>query len=176
MSSACFIVQPFYKRSAQKGQSKQHCVCIKEKQNNSSQSFLRNPSTLKLPLAHVCALHSKVVLFVQVLNEITLKKWRKHVVVSENPTTIFIFTVTYYFGSAENCESLCKGQNLICDGEHMGQLKDSECLAIHRQSTYQEVDSAKTKFPLNTPAASAKVTSFEVKSLVDVAVSIALTF
>ena len=53
MSSACFIVQPFYKRSAQKGQSKQHCVCIKEKQNNSSQSFLRNPSTLKLPLAHV---------------------------------------------------------------------------------------------------------------------------
>ena len=54
MSSACFIVQPFYKRSAQKGQSKQHCVCIKEKQNNSSQSFLRNPSTLKLPLAHVC--------------------------------------------------------------------------------------------------------------------------
>ena len=54
MSSACFIVQPFYKISAQKGQSKQHCVCIKEKQNNSSQSFLRNPSTLKLPLAHVC--------------------------------------------------------------------------------------------------------------------------
>ena len=28
-------------------------MCIKEKQNNSSQSFLRNPSTLKLPLAHV---------------------------------------------------------------------------------------------------------------------------
>ena len=54
MSSACFIVQPFYKRSAQKGQSKQHFVCIKEKQNNSSQSFLRNPSTLRLPLAHVC--------------------------------------------------------------------------------------------------------------------------
>ena len=54
MSSVFFIVQPFYKRSAQKGQSKQHCVCIKEKQNNSSQSFLRNPSTLKLPLAHVC--------------------------------------------------------------------------------------------------------------------------
>ena len=55
MSSACFIVQPFYKRGAQKGQSKLHCVCIKEKQNNSSQSFLRNPSTLKLPLAHVCS-------------------------------------------------------------------------------------------------------------------------
>ena len=53
MSSACFIVQPFYKRSAQKGQSKHHCMCIKEKQNNSSQSFLRNPLTLKLPLAHV---------------------------------------------------------------------------------------------------------------------------
>ena len=123
----------------------------------------------------MCVPCTKVVLFVQVLNEITLKKWRKHVVVSENPTTIFIFTVTYYFGSAENCESLCKGQNLICDGEHMGQLKDSECLAIHRQSNYQEVDSAKTKFPLNTPAASAKVTSFEVKSL-DVAVSRALTF
>ena len=40
MSSACFIVQPFYRRSAEKGQSKQHCVCIKEKQNNSSQSFV----------------------------------------------------------------------------------------------------------------------------------------
>ena len=53
MRIACFIVQPFYKISAQKGQSKQHCMCIKEKQNNSSQSFLRNPSTLKLPLAHV---------------------------------------------------------------------------------------------------------------------------
>ena len=53
MRTACFIVQPFYKRSAQKGQSKQHCMCIKEKQNNSSQSFLCNQSTLKLPLAHV---------------------------------------------------------------------------------------------------------------------------
>ena len=50
---AQLVLQPFYKRSAQKGQSKQHCVCIKEKQNNSSQSFLLNPLTLKLPLAHV---------------------------------------------------------------------------------------------------------------------------
>ena len=29
-------------------------MCIKEKQNISSQSFTRNPSTLKPPLAHVC--------------------------------------------------------------------------------------------------------------------------
>ena len=53
MRIACFIVQPFYKRSAQKGQRKQHCMCIKENQNNSSQRFLHNPLTLKLPLAHV---------------------------------------------------------------------------------------------------------------------------
>ena len=72
--------------------------------------------------------------------------------------------MTYYFGSAENCDSLCAGQNLICAGEHIGQLTENECLAIHRQSNYEEVDSAKTQFPLNTPAASAKVTSFEVKS------------
>ena len=55
MRIACFIVQPFYKRSAQKGQSKQHCMCTKEKQNISSQSFICNTTTLKLPLARVCS-------------------------------------------------------------------------------------------------------------------------
>ena len=32
-------------------------MCIKEKQNNSSQSLLRDPSTLNLPLAHVWLLY-----------------------------------------------------------------------------------------------------------------------
>ena len=49
---ACFIVQAFFKRNAEKGQSKQHCMCNKEKQNK-LQSFLRNQSSLKLPLAYV---------------------------------------------------------------------------------------------------------------------------
>ena len=39
MSSACFIVQPFYKRSAQKGQSKQHCMCIKENKTIHRRAF-----------------------------------------------------------------------------------------------------------------------------------------
>ena len=43
----------FYTRRAQNNESKEHCLCIKENQNKSSQSFLRNPSTLKSPLAHV---------------------------------------------------------------------------------------------------------------------------
>ena len=48
MRIACFIVQPFYKRVLKRDKVN---MCIKEKQNNSSHSFLRNPSTLKLPLA-----------------------------------------------------------------------------------------------------------------------------
>ena len=43
----------FYEGRAQIKESKEHCLCIKENQNKSSQSFLRNPSTLKSPLAHV---------------------------------------------------------------------------------------------------------------------------
>ena len=42
-----------YKGRAQNNESKEHCLCIKENQNKSSQSFLRNPSSLKSPLAHV---------------------------------------------------------------------------------------------------------------------------
>jgi len=33
---------PLIKEATQKAQSKEHCMCIKEKQNTSSQSFLRN--------------------------------------------------------------------------------------------------------------------------------------
>ena len=40
-------------RKGSKNESKEHCLFIKENQNKSSKSFLRNPSTLKLPLAHV---------------------------------------------------------------------------------------------------------------------------
>ena len=43
----------FYLGRAQNNESKEHCLFIKENQNKSSKSFLRNPSTLKLPLAHV---------------------------------------------------------------------------------------------------------------------------
>ena len=39
----------FYKERAQNNESKEHCLCIKENQNKSSQSFLRNPLILKLP-------------------------------------------------------------------------------------------------------------------------------
>ena len=42
------LVSPFIKEATQKGQSKEHCMCIKQKQNTSPpQSFLHNPSTLK---------------------------------------------------------------------------------------------------------------------------------
>ena len=44
----------FYEGRAQIKESKEHCLCIKENQNKSSQSLLCNPSTLKSPLAHVC--------------------------------------------------------------------------------------------------------------------------
>ena len=44
----------FHKGKAQNNESKEHCLCIKENQNKSSRSFLRNPSTLKSPLAHLC--------------------------------------------------------------------------------------------------------------------------
>ena len=43
----------FYRGRAQDKESKEHCLCIKENKNKSSQSSLRNPSTLKSPLAHV---------------------------------------------------------------------------------------------------------------------------
>jgi len=44
----------FYKGRAQNNESKEQKLYIKENQNKSSQSFLRNPSTLKSPLAHLC--------------------------------------------------------------------------------------------------------------------------
>ena len=41
------LVATFIEEATQKRQSKEHCMCIKQKQNISSQSFLHNPSTLK---------------------------------------------------------------------------------------------------------------------------------
>ena len=49
-----FLVITFYNESAQNKLSKEHCLSIKESQNNSSQGFLRNPSNLKWPWNHVC--------------------------------------------------------------------------------------------------------------------------
>ena len=48
MMIAPFLVNGFHKGSTQNTGSKQHCLCIKEKQNISSESFLHNR-----PLAHV---------------------------------------------------------------------------------------------------------------------------
>ena len=44
---ACLFKHHFYRRSHSKMASKEHCMCIKQKQNISSQSFLPCPSTLK---------------------------------------------------------------------------------------------------------------------------------
>ena len=41
------LTRPFIEGATQKGQRKEHCLCIKQKQNISSQSLLRNPSTPK---------------------------------------------------------------------------------------------------------------------------------
>ena len=66
----------FYKERAQNNESKEHCLCIKENQNKSSQSFLRNPSTLKSPLAHVC--QGKCLYCFSVITEMTpfLLSWK----------------------------------------------------------------------------------------------------
>ena len=44
LKHAC-LTRPFIEGATQKGQRKEHCMCIKQKQNISSQSLLRNPST-----------------------------------------------------------------------------------------------------------------------------------
>ena len=44
---ACLFKHHFYRRSHSKMASKEHCMYIKQKQNISSQSFLRSPLTLK---------------------------------------------------------------------------------------------------------------------------------
>ena len=41
------LTRPFIEGATQKGRRKEHCMCIKQKQNISSQSFLRSPLTLK---------------------------------------------------------------------------------------------------------------------------------
>ena len=44
---------PFIKEATQKGSSKEHCMCIKEKQNTSSQSFLRNLTCFYAPFRYL---------------------------------------------------------------------------------------------------------------------------
>ena len=51
---ACLFKHHFYRRSHSKMASKEHCMYIKQKQNISSQSFLRSPSTLKSSFQFVC--------------------------------------------------------------------------------------------------------------------------
>ena len=53
LKHAC-LTRPFIKEATQKGQSKEHCMLIKSKQNISSQSFLRHPSTRKQSFQFVC--------------------------------------------------------------------------------------------------------------------------
>ena len=53
LKHAC-LTRPFIEGATQKGQRKEHCMCIKQKQNISSQSLLRNPSTLKSSFQFVC--------------------------------------------------------------------------------------------------------------------------
>ena len=54
------VSQPLFLEGAtQKRQSKEHCMCIKQKQNISSQSLLRNPSTPKSSFQFVCFHRSK---------------------------------------------------------------------------------------------------------------------
>ena len=43
MRIACFIVQAFYKRSAEKGQSNHHCICIKENKTIHRRAFCAQP-------------------------------------------------------------------------------------------------------------------------------------
>ena len=43
------------KQAPQKGQNKEHCMCIKQKQNISSPWFLRIPSTLRKPFEFECS-------------------------------------------------------------------------------------------------------------------------
>ena len=47
------LTWPFIKQATQKGQSKERCMCIKQKQTISSHSFLRIPSTLRKPFEFV---------------------------------------------------------------------------------------------------------------------------
>ena len=44
---------PFIEEATQKGSRKEHCMCIKEKQNISSQSFLRNLSLFYTPFRYL---------------------------------------------------------------------------------------------------------------------------
>ena len=55
LKHAC-LTRPFIKEATQKGQSKEHCMLIKPKQNISSQSFLRHPS----PASNLFNLYGKI--------------------------------------------------------------------------------------------------------------------
>ena len=51
---------PFIEEATPKGSRKEHCMCIKEKQNISSQSFLRNLTSAifhKYHIGKICSYH-----------------------------------------------------------------------------------------------------------------------
>ena len=48
-----FYIKGVSKKQPKNGKWKAYRMCTKENQNNSSRSFLRNPSTLKSSLAHI---------------------------------------------------------------------------------------------------------------------------
>ena len=67
LKHAC-LTRPFIEGATQKGQRKEHCMCIKQKQNISSQSLLRNPSTPESSFQFLCCWHSLVVQIYLVLS------------------------------------------------------------------------------------------------------------
>ena len=76
--AACLFKHHFYRRSHSKMASEEHCMCIKQKQNISSQSFLRSPSTLKSSFQFVCSFPpscslSTVTLLLEKVYEFNLK-------------------------------------------------------------------------------------------------------
>ena len=62
LKHAC-LTRPFIEGATQKGQRKEHCMCIKQKQNISSQSLLRNPSTVKSSFQFVWRYPFHIVVF-----------------------------------------------------------------------------------------------------------------
>ena len=62
---------------AQNNESREHCICIRENQDNLSQNFLRNSSNLMSPLAHV------------MLNVLAIKPW-------DSPLTYVGLNMAFY--------------------------------------------------------------------------------
>ena len=53
------LLDTFIEEATKERQSKEHCMCIKQTQQNSSQSLLRNQSTLKTSSQFVCPTDNK---------------------------------------------------------------------------------------------------------------------